>query len=432
MRQPDNFSNNMITGLFLFQFMYRIQLQTFCGDEFQQGEGPFEYATSPELTEYDHKRLNNAVVATLDVAYAHFGMLQITRLTKGLFNPKVLQAISREVVVMKDEIDWARIADDLGKLRELYNLDALFNPFLDRPFGHFRGIDIRDQIVQMPALLDSVASWFYQSTDADYTYAAVWADQWADPVSMRVALRDVGVHPRDDSETTTAVGNLMGDDNGLFEAFCVYYSLGQHYAMRWEEAQVIYGNGNYKGAVTRAMRINTSTARDIMFAGALTAGYPVHDTEKPNEDFGDLIMRIPGFIHYHERGNVINLIHVLAPVLYLDLTQDHIHKPQMWRGIRLSVSWDGVQRQLEDYGDESLFPVAKLCSVRYANKGVAKWNDGNHFGEGDDELMDKMDRAREIAERSTMLRPSSNRVIWLADQLCEILEDEFRRQGYFN
>lgn len=421
----------IVAGLFLTQFLYRLQLQVICAEELTDDETVFDYASSKELTAHDYKRLHQSMALTLDMAYEHFGLLKMTRLTKGLFNPVVLQAIAREVANTSEDYDWSGMSHSLGRLAEQYNLPGLFNPFLNRPGIAFCPETIRDQMMQMADLLESVTGPFYQSTDADYRYAYLWAQQFGDVMSMRVALRDAKVHPRDEEGCTTSVANLMPDDNGLFEAFCILHSLGGEMADAWERSRVIDGYSNYRGAVRLAGRVNTSTQRDVMFAGALTAGYPVHDIEKRADDFDDLIMRIPGYNHYQERGTILNIIRTLAPVLYLDLTMDHIHKDHTWRGIRLSVHHDVVQNELLERSDTTFVPVVRMCSLRYANNDVAKWSDVNQWGEHDKDLMDEADRAREVARRSTTLRPSASRVIWLTEQLCDILNDEFHLQGYF-
>jgi CheY-like chemotaxis protein len=96
-------------------------------------------------------------------------------------------------------------------------------------------------------LLDLAWHEFYRSTDADYRYASLWVNCFADSATLIKKLYEAGVQRRDDENSPDAVENLLGTDSGEFEAFCVYHRLGEKMASAWEYERGVYGHETYKG-----------------------------------------------------------------------------------------------------------------------------------------------------------------------------------------
>lgn len=437
MDRPEAFQNNILGGLFLFQLMLRLQL-----NEHPDLDNGVALALSSDIDIDNQKDLDNVVVQTMNMVTDQFGLLQAMRLTRGLFNMNVLRALALQVVENESTIDWAAIGDNIPKLAELYNLNPLFRPYLDTDLNRAAPEMVRKMFLELPQLLQWTHWGGYMSTNSDYTYMLVWLSHFPDWKNLQSEFQSAGCMPNSHVESDpNAVENLMPADPALFEAFCYLHSLTKDQAKMWEDMVVGWGYDSRKGSVERAMRITSPPAADIFTAGALAAGFPIHDRETAMSDYADLVMRIEGFINYSERERVHDIISNIAPLLYLELTNADAgrYKSQSWRGIRLTANYEIAMQYVDDYASVDLLPLIKLRVTKHANRDFAiAWREGHvidgsrSFSDGPSEVEEWLAEGREVAMRHCNLRPSANRLIYLVDQLCQIIHDDFDRLGYFS
>ena len=432
MDRPEAFQTNIITGLYLFQMLYRRQL-----NDHPDLDNGIELALSSDIDTSDQKDIDNVAIHTLNMARSQLGLQQILRLTTGLFNMPILKALAEQIVEHEQEINWDAVGDNIPVLADLYHLNGMFRPYLDCDLGRVRGDSVHKAMMELPKLLDSAVWGGYFSTNSDYTYMLVWKEHFPTWTGLQKAFQDVGCHPRDDDHDSNAVENLMNGDTAVFEAFCYLNSLTVDQARYWEDMVVGWGHTDRKGSVDRAIRIKTPESIDLLMAGALSAGFPVHDREAESP-YADLIMQINGFINFIERQRVNLMIEGLAPILYMELTNADTsrYKSQKWRGVPVSPGHLATMNYLDDNVDVDLIPILKLRASKYANRNTSNnytvsLHGENYTGEPSSEE-EFFREGGEIAARRSNRRPSANRVIYLVDQLCEIIHNDFTRLGYFS
>jgi len=418
--------SNIIAGLYLTQLMCRLQLHEASSDMGTMEMGEFKKTLETgELSQANHEIVNDALNSALAALAEQFGALQATRLTRGLFRPRVLKVIIQQIMSRAGEVDWKEISEAIPRVAELYKIDKLINPLMERPLGIFHADHVRQQLDDSIRLLGLAYDGYYRSTDADYRYARIWANHFQDPATLIKGLYEAGVQTRDDEENSQAVENLMNGDSGEFEAFCIYQSLGQEMAQAWEDERVNYGHDNYKGALRRAMGYSQVSDRESLFASAIAAGYPADDQEKEREKFAELILKIPGYIHDQERELVNNLIMSTAPLLYLEITDETRHKSYVWRGIRISADYQQTMQELENTVEGlGWMPLVRLRTSKFANQNF----DTSH--QGIPTLPSKSEELVEQGRLHTNQHPSTMRITYLVDQLCKIIEQDFYDKGY--
>lgn len=422
------FRSNIIAGLYLTQLMCRLQLHEASSDMGTVEMAEFEKTLETgELSQANHEIVNDALNSALAALVEQFGALQATRLTRGLYKPGILKVIIQQIMSRAGEVDWKEIGEAIPRVAEQYKIDKLINPMMERPLGIYHPDYVRQKLNDSIRLLDLACNGYYRSTDADYRYARIWANQFQDPATLIKGLYEAGVQTRDDEENSQAVENLMGGDSGEFEAFCIYHSLGLEMAQAWEDERVHYGHDNYKGALRRAKGYSQVSECESLFASAIAAGYPAHDQEKEREKFAELILKIPGYIHDEERELVNNLIISTAPLLYLEITDEARHKSYVWRGIRVSADYRQTMQELENSVEGSgWMPLVRLRTSKFANRNF----DTSH--QGIPALPSNSEKLVEHGRVNTNQHPSTMRITYLVDRLCEIIEQDFYDKGYFN
>ncbi|MCT4497997.1 hypothetical protein N0U25_09355 [Pseudomonas sivasensis] len=418
-------SSNVIAGLFLTQMMYRLQLHHASWEMRTAEKTEFDrYLETGEFSEPHQLVVNGALNTTIAVMVEQFGVLQATQLTRGLFNPSVLRVIIQHIMTNADQFDWEEVGRAIPQIAGQYKIDQLINPLLARPLSVHSADYVRKDLEGSIKLFDLAWHEFYRSTDADYSYASLWVKHLADPATLIKKLYEAGVQRRDDESSPVAVENLLGTDSGEFEAFCVYHSLGETMASAWEHEREVYGHETYKGAVNRAISLSQSSERDALFASAIAAGYPVQGLGSKQDEFADLILKIPGYIHNQERELVNHLIHATAPLLYLAIADDRRHKASKWRGMGISADFNQTQSILEDTVDGSgWMPLVRLRIQHYANRNVDTRFQGTPPSPSN--AQELITTARE----NTTCPVSALRITYLVDQICEIIEHDFFETG---
>ena len=419
--------NTIIAGLYLTQLVFRIQLNE---AELNMGQAEFaEFTRSLEtgdLSEAHYPIVGRALNTATAILAEQCGALQATRLTRGLFHPALLKVIIQWILSRADEFDWTEVGNAIPQVAAWYKLDKLINPLLQRRFGIVHPDFVRGQLNESLKLLDLVWN-DLRATDADYRYASIWVNHFQDSSSLLRKFYEAGVTPRDDEDVSDAVANLTGGDSGRFEAFCVYHSLGLEMAQAWEEERVTYGHDDYKGALNKAMGYSRSNELHPLFASAIAAGYPVHYPEKDNAEFADLILKIPGYIHEQEWELVNNLIYTIAPLLFLELADDGRYTSHKWRGTRASSNYNETMQQLDDtVGESGWVPLVRLRASKFANSHFETHSPGVINLPVDTETLVELGRGH------INQHPSTLRIIYLVDQLCEIIEEDFHSKRLFN
>lgn len=418
-----NIPSTIVAGLYLTQLMFQAQLDEATSEMNAAELNEFTISREAgELSDASQQVLHQALKKTIVLLVEQFGLLQATQLTRGLFQPAVLKAIIQHLMNNSHAVDWSEVGQEIPRTAERFKVAALINHERNRTLGPLSAELVRTKMEQSLQLLD--LGWFEQlySSDADYRYMQIWSQYFPEPRTLCENLNMVGVRPRDDEGSSTAVENLYGTDGGEFEAFCILYSLGPELAEVWEKGQVIYGNDAYVGAVVRAEQCIKSTERDAFFASALAAGYPVRDPAMETDKFSDLIIQISGFVHEGEQWLVTNLIQSIAPLLYQSLADDRYHKSETWRGLSLSPYYEPTQDMLENtIGAAGWMPAVRLRVDAFANQH----NRAN-------EASAEPDCYTLLARKHRTPRAPSLRVTYLIDQLCKIIERDFYAHNFLN
>lgn len=418
-----NVPSTIVAGLYLTQLMLQVQLNEATSEMNTAELKEFTISREAgELSDAGQQVFYQALSKTMELLVEQFGLLQATQLTRGLFKPAVLKAIIQHLMTNSHAVDWNEVGQEIPRTAERFKVTAMINHGLNRDLGPLSAEQARKGMEKSLQLLD--LAWFDDlfSSDADYRYMQIWSQYLPEPRTLCESLYKVGVRPRDEEGSSTAVENLYGTESGEFEAFCILYSLGPELAEVWEKDQVIYGNDAYVGAVERAERCIKSTERDAFFASALAAGYPVQDPAMEADKFSDLIIQIPGFVDESEQWLVTNLIQSIAPLLYQTLSDDRCHKSQTWRGLSLSPFYEQTQNMLEDtIGASGWMPAVRLRVEAFANQH----NRANEAPAEPDYYMF-------LARKHRTPRAPSLRVTYLIDQLCDIIEHDFYAQKFLS
>ncbi|WP_367393979.1 hypothetical protein [Pseudomonas sp. X4] len=411
-----NVPSTIVAGLYLTQLMLQIQLNEASSEMSSAEWEEFTRTMSTgELSESGQKAFDKALSKSNQLLIEQFGVLQATQLTRGLFQPAILRVIIEHLMLHAESVDWGEVSQEIPHAAERFKVEHLINKGLSRPLGPRPTQHIREQFEQFIRMLNFAWPDAFFPSDSDYRYMQLWSKFLPDARSLCESLYQIGLRPVDEEGSPTAVANLLGTESGEFEAFCILYSLGPELAAEWEKDQVSYGFDAYDGAVARAKQYANSNERDSIFAGALAAGYPVRDLTIETDEFSDLIIQIPGFVHDSEQWLVNNLIQSIAPLLYQSLADDRYHKSQKWRGLRLSPDFTQTQYMIEDsIGASGWMPAVRLRVQAFVNQS-------NRTSKATEEP----DDYTPLARKHRTPRASSLRVTYLIDQLCDIIEHDF-------
>lgn len=409
--------STIVAGLYLTQLMLQIQLDEAKSDMYSAELEEFTRSIEDgELSENGRQIFYSVLSKTMEQLVTQFGLLQATKLTRGLFQPAVFRVTIEHLLNHADVVDWSEVAQEISRVAEKFKLAKLINSGSSRPLGPQHADQIRLRMKEFLRLLNLALLSDVYPSGADYRYILIWSKFFPNSRGLCDSLNKVGVTPRDDGDSSTATANLLGTESGEFEAFCVLCSLGPESAELWEKERVEYGEKAYAGAIERAKYYLSSTERDSIFASAFAAGYPVQDPEVETNVFSDLIIQIPGCVSQSEQRLVTDLVSTVALVLYQSLTQEHYRKPQRWRGLSLSTDYEQTRVMLDDMiGASAWLPAVKLRVQAFTNQ---HFHSANNESSTHDDLLT-------MARKLTTQHASALRVIYLIDQLCEIIEDDF-------
>lgn len=103
------------------------------------------------------------------------------------------------------------------------------------------------------------------------------------------------------------------------------------------------------------------------------------------------------------------------------------YKPHKWRGILVSTSYHEPMQQLDDtVGESGWGPLVRLRTSKYANAHFAT----SYLGIAN--LPVDSEKLVEQGRLNINQHPSTLRITYLVDQLCQIIEEDFHSKRLFS